>query len=102
MLDCNNVVSKFELQAHYKIHIQTNTSEKGMSVLLPAPIYGLNSTTAVLLQGWFDMRLNKETKLYINQPIGLVGREFVNGPGNQGSIPSKVIPKTQKMVIDTS
>ena len=34
--------------------------------------------------------------------IGLVGRAFVNGPGNQGSIPGRVTPKTLKMVLDTS
>ena len=33
--------------------------------------------------------------------IGLVGREFANGPGDLGSIPSRVIPKTLKMVLDT-
>ena len=34
--------------------------------------------------------------------IGLVGRVFANGPGNLGSIPGRVIPKTLKMVLDTS
>ena len=34
--------------------------------------------------------------------IGQVGQPFVNGPGVQGSIPGQVIPKTQKMVHDTS
>ena len=29
-------------------------------------------------------------------------RVFVNGPGDLGSIPGRVIPKTQKMVLDTS
>ena len=29
-------------------------------------------------------------------------RGFANGPGNQGSIPDRVIPKTQKMVLDAS
>ena len=33
---------------------------------------------------------------------GLVGRVFANGPGDQGSIPVRVIPKTLKMVLDTS
>ena len=28
--------------------------------------------------------------------IGLVGRVFANGPGNQGSLPGRVIPKTLK------
>ena len=27
---------------------------------------------------------------------------FANGPGDPGSIPGRVIPKTQKMVLDTS
>ena len=27
---------------------------------------------------------------------------FVNGPGDQGSIPGRVIPKTQKMVLDAA
>ena len=29
-------------------------------------------------------------------------RVFTNGPGDLGSIPGRVIPKTQKMVLDTS
>ena len=32
----------------------------------------------------------------------LVGRVFANGLGERGSIPGRVIPKTQKMVYDTS
>ena len=34
--------------------------------------------------------------------VSLVGRVFANGPGDQGSIPGRVIPKTLKMVFDTS
>ena len=34
--------------------------------------------------------------------IGLVGRGFANGPGDLGSIPGHIIPKTLKMVLDTS
>ena len=34
--------------------------------------------------------------------IGLVGRVFTNGPGDQGSVSGQVIPKTQKMVLDAS
>ena len=29
-------------------------------------------------------------------------RVFANGPGDQGSIPAWVIPKTQKMVLDAA
>ena len=34
--------------------------------------------------------------------IGLGVRGFANGPGDLGSIPGRVIPKTQKMVLDAS
>ena len=34
--------------------------------------------------------------------IGLVGRVLANGPGDPGSIPGCIIPKTLKMVLDTS
>ena len=36
------------------------------------------------------------------QLIGLVGRVFTNGLGDWGSIPGRIIPKTLKMVLDTS
>ena len=35
-------------------------------------------------------------------PIGLMSTVFVNGPGDRGSIPGRVIPKTQKIVLDTA
>ena len=34
--------------------------------------------------------------------VSLLGRVFTNGLGDQGSIPGRVIPKTQKMVPDIS
>ena len=34
--------------------------------------------------------------------IGLVGRVFTYGPGDLGSIPGCVIPKTLKIVLDTA
>ena len=34
--------------------------------------------------------------------IGLAVRVFTNGPGDLGSIPGRVIPKIQKMVLDAS
>ena len=39
---------------------------------------------------------------FYNRLIGLVGRVFANGPGNLGSILGRFIPKTLKMVLDTS
>ena len=38
----------------------------------------------------------------VDQLIGFVGRVFSNGPGDLGSIPGHVIPKTLEMVLDTS
>ena len=37
-----------------------------------------------------------------NRLIGQVGRVFTNDPGDLVSIPGRVIPKTFKMVLDTS
>ena len=34
--------------------------------------------------------------------IGMMVRMFANGPGDLGSIPGRVIPKTQKMVLDAN
>ena len=34
--------------------------------------------------------------------MGIMVRMFANGLGDQGSIPGRVIPKTQKMVLDAS
>ncbi len=34
--------------------------------------------------------------------IGIMVRGFANSPGDLGSIPSQVIPKTLKMVLDAS
>ena len=36
------------------------------------------------------------------QAIGLMNRVFANGPGDQGSISGRVIPKTQKIVLDAA
>ena len=38
----------------------------------------------------------------MNRLIGPVSRVFANGPGDMSSIPGHVIPKTLKMVLDTS
>ena len=38
----------------------------------------------------------------INRAMGLVSRVFTNGSGDCGSIPGRVISKTQKMVLDAT
>ena len=39
---------------------------------------------------------------YKYRAIGLMSRVFANGPGDRGSIPGRVIPKTQKLVFDAA
>ena len=34
--------------------------------------------------------------------IGLISRVFANGSGDRGLIPGRVIPQTQKMVLDVA
>ena len=40
--------------------------------------------------------------MHIYWSSDLVGRVFINDLGDQGSIPGRVMPKTQKMVFDAS
>ena len=35
VLDCDILVSEFELQLHHNIHFRTNTLEKGMNPIIP-------------------------------------------------------------------
>ena len=58
-----------------------------------------------------NVRQNLQVKELSNQgkilysyttDIGLAVRVFANRPGDLGSIPGRVIPKTQKMVLDAS
>ena len=46
------------------------------------------------------MKTNKKSSKY--KLLWPVGGVFTYGPGNPGSIPARVIPKTQKMVCDAS
>ena len=50
-----------------------------------------------------SLEIIKSRYLWLRIPdIGLAVRVFANGPGDLGSIPGRVIPKTQKMVLDAS
>ena len=40
--------------------------------------------------------------IYLLLDIGIMVSVFANGPGDLGSIPGRGIPKTQKMVLDTT
>ena len=50
MNECNIITSKFEFLSRKCIHFWAYTLGKGMNPLIPS-IYGLNSTTTILLQG---------------------------------------------------
>ena len=48
------------------------------------------------------MRTHTELRTIIYRHIGPAVRVFANGPGDLGSIPGRVIPKTLKMELDTT
>ena len=48
------------------------------------------------------MMIFKQIYLMHYWAIDLMSRVFANGLGDQGSIPGRVIPKTQKMVLDAA
>ena len=48
VLDCDIVVSEFELQSRYHVHIRINALGKDMNPFIPSG--GLNTTRAVILQ----------------------------------------------------
>ena len=64
VLDCDIVVSEFELLSHYYIHFRTNnnTIGKGMNLLIRIPSYALNRTTAVLISNNPRRLICHETK----------------------------------------
>ena len=46
--------------------------------------------------------LKSDLDMAFNQLIGLVGRVFANDPRNLGSIPGRIIPMTQKILLDAT
>ena len=61
-----------------------------------------NNEFQVKMKGDIEqMRKSGKTWVRVDKS-GLVGRVFTSGPGDLGLIPGCVIPKTLKMVLDTS
>ena len=56
----------------------------------------------LLLSQELATKLTGNSSITTKYYIGLGVRVFANGPGDMGSIPGRVIPKTQKMVLDAS
>ena len=48
ILDCDIVLSEFELQLRYYIPFRTDTFEKGKNLFIPRHSYGLNNTITIL------------------------------------------------------
>ena len=55
VLDYGREVSEFRFQTHYSVRIRANTRKKGINLITPYT-NALDSTPAVLLQGWFDTK----------------------------------------------
>ena len=49
-----------------------------------------------------QVQYSMENAQYLGPDIGMMVRVFAYGPGDLGSIPARVIPKTLKMVLDVS
>ena len=78
---------------------------KNSSVFLPFFFFVLFCSILHLgcnMSRWCQHTLNFRKGYYWQLDIGLGVRVFANGPGVLGSIPGRVIPKTQKMVLDAS
>ena len=74
----NVEASEFKFQSWYYVHFWSITFGKGINYL-----------------SLLDMSR-------FNRDIGPAVRVFANGPGDLGSIPGRVIPKTLKMELDTT
>ena len=104
-LDCRIVVSEFELQGHERnfywlLHFRGQLVDR---------IYLLRITenSTALLGSLSDNTPGKAMNPTPLKPssyrdIGPAVRVFANGPGDLGSIPGRVIPKTLKMELDTT
>ena len=68
-----------------------------------SPIYSWNNCSIIYERLLLSVTWKRTTlcKLFVLDRNGLVGRVFINGPGDLGSIPGHVRPKTLNMVLDT-
>ena len=64
--------------------------------------FKVQSTLIFIIVDWTLVVIISDIKSEAIPDIGLGVRVFANGPGDLGSIPGRVIPKTQKMVLDAS
>ena len=70
-----------------------------LSMKLKNTDYGCKTTSKRMNYGHFKVICKKDDNL---EGLGLISRVFANGSGDQGSISGRIIPKTQKMVLDAA
>ena len=75
----------------YKVRIKGKVEQSRKGVAPSAYTYGV----VAIDKGSLRVTLDYGRQLYFF-------RVFANGPGDLGSIPGRVIPKTLKMVLDTT
>ena len=73
-------------------------AENRLSVCSPIIIYYL--FRSIIIISYWKPYSSVQIMFYVG--MHLVGRIFANGTGDRGSIPGRVIPKTQKKVLDAS
>ena len=80
---------------HYKVQIKgSNPGNR----IVPFPTHQCSS----YWKGSFQVTSTKVANFTLIPDIGMMVRVFANGLGDLGSIPGRVIPKTQKMILDAS
>ena len=75
------------------------TIESGKSVLV---VQHNKYSYVYLYLNVIQQKQNVLARSLLDRDIGPAVRVFANGPGDLGSIPGRVIPKTLKMVLDTT
>ena len=70
---------------------------------LKAALAGSIVTVDALLHTIYDLKATQMCNVVqFGNDIGIMVRVYANDPGDLGSIPGRVIPKTQKMVLDAT
>ena len=76
--------------------------EAATNTCLLVPTYNLPNDSLTASRESYFMLHHLKLYLYLVRYIGPAVRVFINGPGDLGSIPGRVIPKTLKMELDTT
>ena len=79
--------------------LRVQIPDEAVCITHRANTLGKSMTPTILLLPWPG---NQSRRRKTNRDIDPAVRVFANGPGDLGSIPGRVIPKTLKMVLDTT